>query len=389
MKNLPCLAVLALLTACGGSDSSTAPSTPPAQQPPTLTLSSPTIRTIAGGSAIALGAKLSSGGAVRWQLDAGAPGSLSAASGDSVRYLPPAGSLAAPAVVGVSASGDGASAALKLAVTPDPGPAGAYPLAWRTDTSPIMLRPIDLAADVAGNVYALLQIDAIPTRRGPPRLVKIAPDGAITELIGATWFGQPYSNETANRIFFTSGFAVGRTGDLYIAVRGGSGFGVEIGQQAPSGPAILKITPAGDMSVVAGSEGPQVGAITDGTGAAARFSYPRIVGIDLDDNVYLFDRNDMPRKVTPAGVVTTLSALPAGLNADMNGNTYRYDAATQKLMRVAPDGTASVETSAPYCADVAAGTPCIGAAISAIVPTGGASFALLGSQGIVRLVLRR
>lgn len=385
MKPLPYLAALVLLTACGGSDTP-APSPDPAPAP-TLPLSSPTIRTIAGGSAIPLAARLSSGGALRWQLDAGAPGSLSATSGDSVRYLPPAGSLATAAVVGVGASGDGAGAALKLAVTPDPGRPGAYPLAWRTGTEPTMTRPVDLAADLAGNVYALLQVDASPTRRGPPGLVRIAPDGAITQLIGPTWFGQPYSNENANRIHFTSGFVAGRSGDLYIAVPGGSGFGIELGQQAAAGAAILKITPGGAMSVLAGSEGAQTGAMVDGAGSAARFSYPRIVGIDMDDNVYLIDRNETPRKVTPAGVVTTLGALPAGLNADMDGNTYRYDAATHKLMRVSPKGVASVETGAPYCADVG-GNACIGSGISAIVPIGGASFALLGSQGIVRLVLR-
>jgi hypothetical protein len=81
----------------------------------TLTLSSPTLHTLAGGSPIPISAKLSDGGTVRWQLAAGAPGSLSADSGDSVSYQPPSSALAAGTRVTVTASGSGASAALTLA----------------------------------------------------------------------------------------------------------------------------------------------------------------------------------------------------------------------------------------------------------------------------------
>lgn len=42
-----------------------------------------------GGSAISITAALSSAGTVRWQLAPGAPGSLSADSGNSVSYQPP------------------------------------------------------------------------------------------------------------------------------------------------------------------------------------------------------------------------------------------------------------------------------------------------------------
>src|SRR5206468_5287962 len=121
------LILCAVLSACGGGGSSSpaastpAPSTPVSPAPPpvpaaTLSLSSPTLRTIAGGSAIPMTAKLSSGGAVHWQLAAGAPGSLSTDSGTTVRYQPPAGPLAAATTVTVTASGDGASAALTLAL---------------------------------------------------------------------------------------------------------------------------------------------------------------------------------------------------------------------------------------------------------------------------------
>jgi hypothetical protein len=394
------LILCALLAACGGGGGSPTagtppPSTPTSPAPPTpaatLSLSSPTVRTLAGGSAIPVTATLSSGGAVHWQLAAGAPGTLSAATGATVRYLPPAGPLAVPATVTVTASGDGASAALTLAVTPDPGEPGLYEMAWRNETDPTMSRPVRVAADLAGSVYVLLQVDASPTRRGPPELVRIAPDGTITKLIGGTWFGQPSSSENANRLYYTAGFVPDRAGNLYFSVPAGLGFGIGAGQQVSAGPAILKITPMGVISVLAGSEGAQTGAITDGTGSAARFLLPQIVGIDVDDNIYVLDRDNIPRKVTPAGVVTTLSALPASVNADMNGNTYSYDDATSKLVRTSPEGVKSVDTSAPYCTDFVPAPPraCLLAPMYSIVPAGGASYVMLnGNGGIRRLVLR-
>ena len=159
--------------------------------------------------------------------------------------------------------------------------------------------------------------------------------------------------------------------------------------QISEGTAILKISPAGEISVLAGSEGAQIGAMTDGTGSAARFLYPRIQGIDYDGNLYVLDKNDTPRKVTPAGVVTTLSALPASLNADMNGNTYRFDWATQKLLRTSPSGVTAVETSVPYCASggTAASQNCLGTNMGRLLPIGGVSYVTMDTGGLKRIVL--
>jgi hypothetical protein len=400
------LILCAILAACGGggggspSAGTPPPSTPTSPAPPlpaaTLSLSSPTLRTIAGGSAIPLTARLSSGAAVHWQLAAGAPGTLSADSGATVRYLPPAGPLAAPATVTITASGDGASAALTLAVTPDPGEPGLYRLPWQqadVEGAPTFDSPRHLAADGAGNVYALVQYRVSPTKMGSPSLVRIAADGSFTTLAGVahgtgTWFGQPYSLENLRRIDWNTDMAADREGNLYIGTTP-SGFGMSAGAQYNIGAAILKITPAGAISVLAGNEGPQTGAMTDGTGSAARFLWPRFAGVDFDGNLYVLDQDDTPRKVTPAGVVTTLSAFPAGLNADMNGNTYSYDTATSKLVRTGSDGVKSVVTSVPYCTDFVPAPPhyCLGTQAEDILPTGGASFVMISSGGIRRLVL--
>ncbi|MGA2867342.1 MAG: hypothetical protein ABSF95_22940 [Verrucomicrobiota bacterium] len=87
---------------------------------------------------------------------------------------------------------------------------------------------------------------------------------------------------------------------------------------------IRKVTPAGVVTTLAGLPGSSGSA--DGTGGAARFDAPEGVAADSAGNVYVADTwNHTIRKLTPGGVVTTLAGL-AGTQgtADGMGSAARF-----------------------------------------------------------------
>jgi sugar lactone lactonase YvrE len=75
-----------------------------------------------------------------------------------------------------------------------------------------------------------------------------------------------------------------------------------------------------------------------GTGTAAKFSEPRYVAVDSADNVYVADfGNHRIRKITPAGVVTTFTGSTAG-HAEGTGTAAQFD----QPNGVAVDGAGNV-----------------------------------------------
>jgi NHL repeat len=121
---------------------------------------------------------------------------------------------------------------------------------------------------------------------------------------------------------------------------------------------IRKITPAGVVSTSAGTAG--VLGSTDATGAAARFRYPMGLSTDSSGNVYVADSENFTiRKITPAGVVTTLAGTagalgstdatgaaarfnrPQGLSTDSSGNVYVADTNNHTIRKITPAGVVS------------------------------------------------
>jgi sugar lactone lactonase YvrE len=137
------------------------------------------------------------------------------------------------------------------------------------------------------------------------------------------------------------GIALDRLGNVYVSDSGG---------------AIFKVTPAGDISTLAGTLG-QVGN-ADGAGATATFNSPAGIASDAAGNVYVADSgNATIRKIAPDGVVSTLAGAagvigsadgtggnanfsqPRGVATDSAGNVYVVDRANNNVRKISPTGS--------------------------------------------------
>jgi len=114
------------------------------------------------------------------------------------------------------------------------------------------------------------------------------------------------------------------------------------------------------VSTLAGSFGYSVGAgNSNGTGTDASFNYPTGVAVDSSGNVYVADsRNNLIRKISPTGVVSTLAGSvslgntngtgttatlfnPTGVAVDSSGNIYVADSNNNEIRKITPAGSVS------------------------------------------------
>ncbi len=85
---------------------------------------------------------------------------------------------------------------------------------------------------------------------------------------------------------------------------------------------IRKISPAGVVSTLAGTG--TSGAV-NGSGVTASFSYPKGVAVDASGNVYVADQlNNRIRMINPDGVVSTLAGLSMAGRVDGSGVTAKF-----------------------------------------------------------------
>ncbi len=175
-------------------------------------------------------------------------------------------------------------------------------------------KPFGIAADTSGTLYV--------TDVSTEAIWKITSGGLATTLAGGCGVrGSADGTGTAASFNMPAGITVDANGNLYITDANSN--------------TIRKITPSGAVTTIAGLAGSK--GSSDGTASAASFNKPMGIAVDASGNLYVADfGNNAVRKVTPAGVVTTIindsevmgtaSGVsldgPVGISVDSTGNLY-------------------------------------------------------------------
>jgi len=167
--------------------------------------------------------------------------------------------------------------------------------------------PDGIAVDASGNVF-VCDSDSNTIRR-------VTQAGVVATIAGqAGTAGFANGTGTGALFNFPSAIAVDASGNLYVADSNNN--------------AIRKLTLSGGtytVTTLAGS--PPYQGIADGSGSFARFNYPSGIAVDNSGNIYVTDTNNNTiRKITPAGVVTTLlgQAMVQG-SADGIGGASQFN----------------------------------------------------------------
>jgi sugar lactone lactonase YvrE len=197
--------------------------------------------------------------------------------------------------------------------------------------------PAGVAVDSSGNVYV--------ADSGNHTIRKISSAGVVSTFAGlAGSSGSADGTGSTARFFQPVGVAVDNAGNVFVADDANN--------------TIRKITSAGVVSTIAGLAGSSGGA--DGAGSLARFYEPSAVAVDNAGNVFVAEwGNNTIRKITPAGVVSTIAGLAGSsgsadgvgstarfngltsLAVDSSGNIYVGDFYNQTIRKITPDGTVS------------------------------------------------
>lgn len=203
--------------------------------------------------------------------------------------------------------------------------------------------PLGAAADAAGNVYVA------DTENGTIR--KITPQGYASLLAGlAGHFGSGNGLGTNARFYAPQGIAADAAGNVIVADTANA--------------TIRKVTPAGGVTTLAGAAGSFNR--YDGSSSNARFYQPEGLALDAAANTYVADSwNHTIRRITPAGMVTTLAGLagtsgsadgtgskarfhrPSGIAVDAATNLFVTDSLNHTVRKITPGGLVSTIAGLP------------------------------------------
>jgi sugar lactone lactonase YvrE len=221
-------------------------------------------------------------------------------------------------------------------------------------------QPLGVAVNAQGTIFV--------SDSASQTISTVSAAGVVSPYTGqAGMLGTTNGSLAAATFFSPAGMAVDSSGNLYIADSGDSlstsrqGYGVPGGVDLFAeyqGSAIRKITPAGQVSTLAGS-GQLTGAL-DGSASAARFFGPYGLAGDAAGNLFVADsHNNTVRKLTAAGVTSTLAGTagfygeadgsgaaagfttPTGMASDSSGNVYVADSGQGVVRKVTAAGVVS------------------------------------------------
>ncbi len=179
--------------------------------------------------------------------------------------------------------------------------------------------PFAVATDASGNVY-VADADNNAIR-------KITPAGIVSTLAGDGTRGFKNGTGTGAEFNFPHALVVDTTGNIYVA--------------DTFNEMIRKITPAGVVSTVAGDG---TAGFANGAGAMAEFNAPSGIALDRFGNLFVSDSNNQRvRKITPAGMVSTLNLTillsgPQGIAVNASGDLYVVESGKSLIRKITSEG---------------------------------------------------
>jgi sugar lactone lactonase YvrE len=254
-------------------------------------------------------------------------------------------------------------------------------------TNALFFQPQGIAVDTATNLYV--------ADTGNQTVRKITPAGVVTTLAGLAGVSGTNNASGSNARFYEpQGIAVNGAGTaIYVADSWNH--------------TIRKVTAAGAVTTLAGVA--TVPGTNNGVGTGASFNVPQGIAVDGDGNVYVADTgNQMIRKINGGGVVTTLAGSagnygtnngsgggasfwdPQGVALDSGTNVYVADSMNNTIRKITPAGV--VTTLAGVAGAVGSGDG-IGVAARFWQPQGvavdasGSVYVSDGANGTIRKIV--
>jgi uncharacterized protein (TIGR03437 family) len=210
-----------------------------------------------------------------------------------------------------------------------------------------LILPAAVAVDRAGNVYI--------TDLGHSRIRVVSPAGAITTAVGSDKGAPlaPNENAVSVRLNGPTGVAVDANGNIYFT-EGSIGSGTNL---AHGDYRVWKVTPDSILTAFAGNG---IASYSGDGGAStnAQLRGPTALALDTAGNLYIADtQNHRVRKVTPAGIITTIAGTgtagfsgdggpaanaqlnaPQGVAVDSAGFVVISDTGNSRIRKISPDG---------------------------------------------------